>query len=206
MSFYMFAKKTLGKFILKFFFRCKVSGSENMPQSGGVLVCSNHISNNDAVIIACALDRQVKFMAKSELFKFKPFGNLLRTLGAFPVNRKLGDVGAIKNSVNILNEGGVVGIFPQGGRRKGVHPKDTSIRNGAGMIQTRTGCIVLPVAICSKKNKILPIFRRVFLNIGSPMLPEDFSDCLDKENKYELVSKRIFEKILEQYDLSTCKK
>ena len=88
--------RVLVRLFLLFAFRIKVTGKENMPVDGGAVVVINHRSNWDVVIAGIASPRQLGFMAKSELFKNKLLGGLITALGAFPVQRGKGDIGAIK--------------------------------------------------------------------------------------------------------------
>ena len=105
MSFYMGVKKALGGFLRTCFYRCKIEGEENIPESGRLLVCSNHISLHDPIVIAAISKRQICYMGKKELFKVPLFGSFLKSLGAFPVDRKSGgDVGAIRHSIKLLEK------------------------------------------------------------------------------------------------------
>ena len=91
--------------IVRLIFRMRVIGRENEPEQGGFLVCSNHISAADPIIITAAMDHQVCFMGKKELFKIPFLSWLMRSLGGFPVDRKGGDVGAVKHSIRLLEDG-----------------------------------------------------------------------------------------------------
>ncbi len=100
-------------------FPMKVKGLENIPDKGPVLLCSNHISNFDPATVGIKLDRKVHYMAKAELFSFRPLGAFLSGLGAFPVKRGGVSKDAIKNSIQLLKDGHVMGIFPEGSRNSG---------------------------------------------------------------------------------------
>ena len=95
--------KIVCKIILGLFFGIKTVGKENVIE-GGVILAANHISNWDALAIAGTCPRQLAFMGKKELFKFKPFGAILKKIGAFPVNRGKGDIGAVKTALTILKQ------------------------------------------------------------------------------------------------------
>jgi len=92
----------------------KVRGSYRVPTQGGVLVLANHLSDIDPVVVQFACPRPAHFMAKSELFTMRVIGPLIKFFGAFPVKRNEADRQAIKNSVDLLKAGEVVGIFPEG--------------------------------------------------------------------------------------------
>ena len=104
--------------LVKILFFLKVNGKGNIPKNGGFILCSNHLSNFDPVLIGVAQRRQLFFMAKSELFRNKFFGWLIRKLGAFPVERGAGDGKAINTAEKIINEGKTLGIFIEGTRSK----------------------------------------------------------------------------------------
>lgn len=107
--------RSLVRFYFAVFCRWKVEGAEYLPEQGPVVVAANHFSYWDPIVLACALDRKVHFMAKSNLFTYPVLGFLIKNLGAFPVNRqKKADRASLKKALQILDEGNVVGIFPEG--------------------------------------------------------------------------------------------
>lgn len=107
---------TLLRIIYTILFRLEAVGRENIPKEGGVLLCSNHISNFDPPTVGIKLRRQVRFMAKSELFEIPVLGRIIKAVGAFPVKRGGVSKESIKTSLNILRDGQVLGIFPSGSR------------------------------------------------------------------------------------------
>ena len=128
-------------------YRVRVIGAENLPAEGGCLLCSNHTSMRDVVVLAAALPRQPRYMAKKELFKIPLLSQLIRALGAFPVDRGGADVSSIKKSIAMIEGGEVVSLFPQGHRVKGRCARGTPIKNGAGLIAYRSGACVVPAYI-----------------------------------------------------------
>ncbi|MDI3327386.1 MAG: lysophospholipid acyltransferase family protein [Alicyclobacillaceae bacterium] len=104
----------------EWWFPLSVTGREFVPEHGGVLLCSNHGSNWDPVILGICLSRPIRFMAKEELFRVPGLSSLIRALGAFPVRRGSADRHALRTAVALLKEEGqVVGLFPEGTRRRG---------------------------------------------------------------------------------------
>lgn len=190
MSFYSGAKKVCSP-IVKLLFRIKVTGLENVPEEGGYLVCPNHTSVLDVVALAAAFKRLMRFMAKKELFGFKPFGALIRKFGAFPVDRGGSDVKAIRTAISLVEGGELVNMFPQGTRRKKVAPNTTPIKSGAGMIAFHAKRGAIPVFIKSKNNH-LHIFGKTEIIIGKPIEYEDFGFTEGHMKEYERASRMIF--------------
>ncbi len=193
MSFYSVAKKICSP-ICKMLYRVKVSGIENLPAEGGFVVCANHTSMTDVVALAASLNRLLMFMAKKELFKFKPFGALISKVGAFPVDRGGADIKAIKKAISLIEAGELVNIFPQGTRCKKVDPATTKIKSGAGMIAYHAKCGVVPIFIKSKNNH-LHMFGKNEIIIGKPILYEEFEFTEGGKKEYEHASRLIFSRV-----------
>jgi 1-acyl-sn-glycerol-3-phosphate acyltransferase len=197
--------RLLARFFLRLF-RVRVHFAEREPADCNYLLCCNHISAVDPILLAAAARRQQPhFMAKKELFKIPLLAGLIRTLGAFPVDRT-GDVGAIKTSISLLESGKCVGIFPQGTRCPGKPPHETAdrVKNGAGLLIHKTGVTVLPACLKTKKNKLL-LFRRVDLIIGEPIPYEVLMEGVDPASMshqalYSHLSRVVFEHICALYE------
>jgi 1-acyl-sn-glycerol-3-phosphate acyltransferase len=145
MSLYSFAKHFV-RGVFHFVFRVRTDGIENVPTEGSVILAVNHRSVLDPVFTAITCPRQIRFMAKSELFEKKLFGGLIKKLGAFPIQRGRGDVGAIKAAFSIFKENGAMLIFPEGGRVKNGQRKDKA-KPGVAMMAQRGNVPVIPVYI-----------------------------------------------------------
>jgi 1-acyl-sn-glycerol-3-phosphate acyltransferase len=179
----------------KFICGVKVVNPQNEPDSS-FLVCSNHLSALDPIIIAACLKKhQPRYMGKNSLFRIPVLGWLIKALGAFPVDRSSG-VEGIKKSIEMLNDGECVGIFPQGHRNPGMDPRETVVKNGVGMIEARTKSLVFPICIKTKGYKA-PLFRRTYVIFGDPIRYEEFnvteSDSSSEKNKK--ITEYIFDKI-----------
>ncbi len=178
--------------IIGFLFNIKVIDGDKEPDKGGFMVCANHVSASDPVVICYAFRKnQACFMAKKELFKVPVVGQLVKMLGAFPIDRKGGDISAIKKAISMLKEGKSVGIFPQGHRYPGVDPATTEIKNGTGLIARRAECDVLPVYIARKDNKFR-LFRRTYVIIGD-LIPRAELEGLDNTELTKFVFDRVCE-------------
>ena len=101
--------------------RLEVHGASNVPLEGAAIIAPNHLSLLDPPLIGCACPRELRFIAKAELFRYGLFSKLIRRLGAFPVERGTADVGAIKTALRFLNDGRAVIIFIEGTRGTGEH-------------------------------------------------------------------------------------
>lgn len=162
--------KWLCTVFIKIFFPYKLIGGENLKNiQGPCVLCANHISNLDPIYLLVASNRQIHFMAKAELFKFKPLGMLLSSIGTFAVNRGKGDKKAISEAQDILRNEGVVGIFIEGTRSKTgefLRPK-----SGAAVLAYTENVPVLPVCITGAgENNRAKLFQKTAISCGKPFL------------------------------------
>ena len=118
MSLFYSIVKSFTKVALKIAFRMEYEGIENIPEGGGYMVCANHRTMLDPFFFAPKVKPQLFFMAKQELFKNKFTETFFKALGAFPVERGKGDSGAIDFAMNILREGRILAMFPEGTRSR----------------------------------------------------------------------------------------
>lgn len=151
-------------------FRYSVSGGEHIPDEGGVILAVTHKSWWDPVFAGMASPRPLRFMAKSELFGSWPFAGLITRLGAFPIERGAADREALRRAIEIVDEGGVLLMFPEGTR----HHDDTvhEFQPGIGMLAMRSGAPVVPMAVRGTAHLVrhhLPVFPRVSVRVGPPV-------------------------------------
>ncbi len=126
-------------------FDLKVHNKENLDNTeGGLIVCGNHISMIDPVILAVSTKRQIHYMGKKELFENKFLSYIFSKLGAFPVDRQGTSLSAIKSSLNVLNNGGVLGIYPEGTRVKSGYDENNA-KAGIALIANKAKVKILPV-------------------------------------------------------------
>lgn len=162
---YDFLKVTLAPLIWACY-RMEIKGAENIPDNGAVIIASNHVSNLDPLLLGAALPRRVHFMAKEELFKTPIIGWICRTLGAFPVRRGASDRNAIKKAFNILKQGKMLAIFPEGTRSK-----DGTLRQlapGTMMIAAKSDAALVPVVIKGCASWRNP-FPKIVIRFGQPI-------------------------------------
>ena len=159
--------RNIAWFLCKIIFPTKVIGAENIPAEGPVLICSNHVSMVDPVLIAVSFKRQITFMAKKELFGTKFTNWFFTNLGMVPVDRGASDIAALRVCIEALNEGHLLGIFPQGHRFK--QDESHELQNGAALLAPRSKARSIPAHVSAP----LKAFRRTTVRFGKPV---DLSD------------------------------
>ncbi len=172
----------------RLFHPVSVSGRENVPAEGAVILCSNHTNLQDPMVLNAHLDRLFRFMAKKELFENRLLAGVMRALGAFPVSRGESDIYAVRESLRILKEGGALGIFPEGHRYTDgeIHAAE----HGISLIALRSQSPVVPVCISGGYRA----FRRVYVKIGAQVDLSDLGSRADSNTMRE-AAKRISDSI-----------
>lgn len=166
MLYFFFCSIFRGLFTI--FYRYQVIGTEHIPKDSSAIICPNHISNFDPPLIGSAATRVIHYMAKEELFRVPILGKLLVNLHAYPVNRQGGGRKALKQSMQILKEGGILGIFPEGTRSKTGELGKPHV--GAALLAIKTGAPVIPAAIIGPYR----LFRPIRVIFGEPIDPKQF--------------------------------
>jgi len=139
---------------------------------GGLLIVANHQSYLDPVLVGMALGRPINYVARSSLFRLPGFTQLIRALGAHPINRGEVDRSGLKGIIKLLRKGEPLLLFPEGTRTS-----DGSLGEfgrGAGSLAVRCGVPVLPVCIegafrCWPRHRTLPRPARVAVAFGRPL-------------------------------------
>ena len=197
MSFYQIIYKLFSRPV-RAIWRVSSEGAENIPEGGCILV-SNHTAMMDVLVLEAASPRQIRFMAKKELFKIPLLNILIRALGAYPVNRGGADVSAIKHTIEMLKGGAAVGMFPQGHRYNGVDPRTTTVKTGAAMIAQKAGVQVLPVFVKVKNNKHFFLCKKEVI-VGKPISVEEMNYNPEAPGEYQRIADYLFEKVCELGD------
>ncbi len=175
--------KIIFKVVFKILLRLEVSGTENIPAKGPLVIASNHLSLLDPPVLGTAATRKVNFMAKQELF-VPILGDIYKALGAFPVKRGGADRNAIKHGLDILQRGDVLAIFPEGTRSKTGNLGKAE--PGALMMAGKAQAVIIPACIAGtdikRCGRLWPKVKVVF---GKPMyFPE--GQTINKELLKEL--------------------
>ena len=179
--------RVLAKILTFIMYRVKITGAENIPKDGAFLLCGNHISAYDPIALAAISKRQLHFMAKSELFKFRPLGAFLRSVGAFPVDRKAADMQAYRHSMNLLKEGKGFLIFSQGTRMT----EFDNAKSGVAVFALKSGAPVVPLGIIGPFR-----FRgRIEIRIGEPISMEKYQGQKVKSEIVDEVMLTVSERV-----------
>lgn len=201
---YPFAR--LVGWVIRLWARWEVKGKENVPRKGALIVIANHMHIIDVLILAVSLGRKATFMAKEELFRSKLQGYMMYCLGCFPVHRGRIDLQAMRRAQQVLTDGGVLIIFPEGMRSKNASLQQG--KQGSVSIALRSGAPILPIGIYGTekvKGFASTLHRpRVVFNIGRPFhLPSDENEgksVKDKRADYtDVIMQHIAEMLPAEY-------
>lgn len=157
--------------VFSLFMKLEIHGLENVPMQGSVILACNHVTTFDVFPMQLSLPRPIFFMGKAELFKFAPFGALLRNLGAFPVYRGEKDAWAMRHARKVLDHGQTLGMFPEGTRSKG---RGLGVaKTGTARLAIEASCRILPMAITGSDRffKHFPSRTRVTVVFLPTLLP-----------------------------------
>ena len=179
--FYQMAK-TISTAVLATVRRWEVRGGIDLPAGTGAIVVANHVSYWDPVAISCAMDRNISFMAKADLFKIPLLGPFLTAVGTFPVSRDGNDRDAIRHSLSLLRAGQLVGIFPEGTRSK--TGKLMEFHTGPIFIALKAGVPVISVGLVGTPG----FLGKITVTIGKPMTFTDYYGRKVSRNEMEYLS------------------
>jgi 1-acyl-sn-glycerol-3-phosphate acyltransferase len=174
---------------MRLYFGLAVSGADNIPAEGAAIVAPNHKSFWDSFFVAAATKRHLRFMGKSELFEGR-MGKTFVRLGAFPVRRGQSDEDALETAREILRQGGLLALFPEGTRVR--DPDELGEpRRGAARLALESGAPLVPAAISGTEKLFagpVPRPRRVRIAFAEPIdvsgiepTPEAAGSVLDEE-------------------------
>lgn len=173
--------------IFKFIYRTEVIGIEKIPKDEKIIICANHRSNLDPILISANLKKQIHWMAKKELSKNALVRSFIEKLGAFFIDRDSVDIKAMKTAMRLLKEDNIVGIFPEGTRVKEIDY--TKAKSGVALIAHRTKATVVPVYIDGNYKP----FKKMKLIYRDPIdlkaLPKQSTE------QYEVISQNILKSI-----------
>ena len=166
--------ETILRPILMFVYRVRITGREHVPESGPCVLAANHVSVMDGFFLGIAVTRQVRFMAKAELHRVPIVKQILEGAGAFPVERGADAGRAVAAAVKLLEQGAVVGVFPEG---TSLPDEKRGYKRGAARLALATGAPLVPVALVGTHLTLEPRTHRIRLPrvrivIGEPLRVE----------------------------------
>lgn len=159
-AFVYYFLRSLAVILSRLFVQLQVVGEENLPRKGPAILVVNHVDIVDPPVLVISTRRHIFFMAKEELFRVPVFGGLMRTAGTISVKRKAVDRQALRQALNVLKSGGVLGLFPEGTRNAAGTLQRA--HTGATMLALRSGVPIVPVALMGtgrvfeKKGRFFP--------------------------------------------------
>lgn len=173
------------RLIFRVCYRMRADGYERVPAEGPALIAANHQSYIDPPAIGCVVrHRQLDFVARGGLFRFKPFAWLITQLNSIPLRENEPDTAAIKEILRRLEQGSVVLIFPEGSRTE--DGAMTPFSRGVSVLVKRSKCPVIPAAIegaydvWPRARRLPKLTGRLAVRYGTP-IPHDelFADGPD---------------------------
>jgi len=186
--------------MLHTYFRGRIYGAENVPQTGPLVIVSNHASDFDPPMLSNCMQRPVAFMAKEELFQVPVLKQAITLYGAYPVKRGSPDRSAIRAALASLEQGWAVGVFITGTRTRDGRVTDPKL--GAAMIAAKAQAPLLPVSLWGthaifQKGSALPRPVPVTVRVGELMPPPTSS----KREELEIVTQQCADAINSLLDL-----
>jgi 1-acyl-sn-glycerol-3-phosphate acyltransferase len=185
--------KTIMQIVAVLGYRVRHWGLKNIPAKGGVLVVSNHQSLFDPGLVGMASRRRMNYLARKSLFGFAPFGWLIDSLDAIPIDREGIGLSGIKESLRRLKRGEMVLIFPEGTRT--VDGEISRFRPGFTALAVRSKAAILPVAIegafaAWPRWQMFPRLGTIHIRYGPPILPGE-AEGRDERELLAEVERRV---------------
>lgn len=179
--------------------RLRRIGVDNVPKTGAVIYCPNHVSDADPPIILISIPRRAWFIGKEELFKIPVASWLFRNLHGLPIKRDSADRAALRRIEDLLKRGEPVLIFPEG--RCSRDGKLQRIQPGAALMSLRAGAPIVPIGLRHSAEvlpygSLMPRFSRdpVTVEFGPPIYPAEF-DNLPKNERVDALTERLGQEI-----------
>lgn len=181
-------RATIAK-VLLLLWRVRACNTDNIPVDGPYILAGNHVSYLDPVLLWCLAPRPTHFIARSELFELPIVGWALPRVWAFPIARASADREAIGRATALLEAGDVVGMFPEGTRKRAEDVAAGELgeaHSGVSFIAMRANVPIVPVGISGTDTAMpvgakFPRLTRVTFCFGEPVSPQDFEEGGRKE-------------------------
>ena len=182
--------------VFKLYFRWRVYDPDRVPQTGPVILASNHTSILDPPLVGAGLRRGIHYLARESLFRFPGIGALLRSWNAVPVDREGGGAAGLRKILSRLLEGGAIILFPEGTRSHDGRLQPA--RSGIGLTVIKSDAVVVPVRVFGTyqaygRHLRCPRPCRVAVKYGDPMRFEALR--AEAENCSKARLKEIYQQI-----------
>ena len=189
---------TLSRLFFSTVMGLEIRGVENIPREGPLLICSNHLSYLDPLLLGCAIPHPIWIIARKTLFVGRFMNWLLPRLHSIPLDRDKPDLAGIRAALRVLESGRQLIIFPEGYRTKdgGLQPGQP----GAGLIALKAGVPILPIRIrgtfeCLSRHAKNLTRHPVSVTFGPVVRKEDLPAGLKGQEAYQAISNRMMEEI-----------
>ncbi len=170
---YRFVRGVVAVFC-RLYLRMSVEGRSNLPTEGAYIISPVHRSYIDTLIAGAANTNRMRYLAKDSLWRSRPLGWFVSSLGGFPVARGTADREALRRCIEVIEQGEPLVLFPEGERKSG--PTVQPLFDGAAYVASKTGVPIVPIGIGGSerampkgKNFIRPY--KVHVIIGTPLRP-----------------------------------
>lgn len=196
LAWYRFIQYTVAA-LLAVLWRWRATGRDNVPRHGGVLLVANHVSFLDVFVMGMPLGRPLNYVARSTLF-ISGLGLLMRSVGAFPIQREGMGASGVKETLRRLRSGGIVTLFPEGTRS--ADGELGPLKQGIAVLVSRAGVPVVPAGIAGTfeswpRSRLIPFPSPVRIHYGRPITPEEIAG-MPSEAVTALIRERIAESLV----------
>ncbi|MBE7081061.1 MAG: 1-acyl-sn-glycerol-3-phosphate acyltransferase [Clostridiales bacterium] len=183
-------------FFFSLLYPIKVYGKENIPKGGAVLV-SNHFRAIDCGFIARICDKDIKYLAKKEIFKNKLFSKIVRSYGGIPIDRDNPDMKSLLEAIKEIKKGNKLCIFPEGTRNVSGTADLQEIKGGSVIFSVKAKCPIVPIMMLKKAK----MFSRTKIIIGKPFELSDYYGKKLSEEDIKALDQIVREKMIEQQNM-----
>lgn len=176
-------------------YRVRIKGRDLLPATGGYVLAPSHRSMMDIPFAAWISTRPLRYMGKASLFEIPVLGWFFRTLGGFEVSRDGTDRKALRDSMEMLQNGEILLVYPEGTRQHG--PKIAALQPGAAYLALRAGVPIVPVGIAGSEEILrdheskMPRFKRVGIVVGEPIVGERRASGIVPREQVDALSARL---------------
>lgn len=188
--------------VCRLVFRVRISGADRLPSTGPYVLAPSHRSIIDIFVCSTLTRRQLRFMAKVELFRVPVLGPFLSLMGSFPVERGAADRSALELGAKVLADGGVLVVYPEGTRSFG--PQITELQRGAAYLAIKAGAPIVPVGIGGSESILpsgnrIPRLHEVAIVVGEPV-PSPSNDGTARRADIRAVTDELRSELQEVFD------